>query len=240
MTEQIIALSFVWGEGFASYALADYLRRTDVISWPFAILLGCATSNVLASNLHKAIKFAPAALSAIFNLNVHSPQPPDDVSTTNESIDPPKNKESAIPDIQEVGHFLGRRRKLKYSFINDDQTDEVPAASGIGKGYGSIYVTKSDKIPTDTVYKKFESAQKTNSTHPYAALNNPSLAGLYSKEQPTEYQVPPHIMMFLSSIDKSCKKNICSDIAMKIIEKDIVDKLAPEDALHVLSLIGWR
>ena len=49
--------------------------------------------------------------------------------------------------------------------------------------------------------------------------------------------LPSYLMKFLSSIDTSSRKNICSDIASKIIEKDISDKMAPEDALHILGLL---
>lgn len=49
----------VWGEGFAAYAIANALRHTDSISWPFAILLGCATSNFVRVNLQKIVRSFP-------------------------------------------------------------------------------------------------------------------------------------------------------------------------------------
>jgi hypothetical protein len=42
----------VWGEGFVAYAIADTLTRTNAVSWQFAMLLGCATSNFISTKIH--------------------------------------------------------------------------------------------------------------------------------------------------------------------------------------------
>ena len=129
----------VWGEGFAAYAIANAVRHTDSISWPFAILLGCATSNFVRVNLQKIVRSFPrdsvfdgiartlaffdqvAPVAPLANAG-EAPVVVNPVVVSNADEKMVKSFKSSENEIMGYGHamVLGRRRKLQYSFIDDN------------------------------------------------------------------------------------------------------------------------
>ena len=132
---QKVTSALIWGEGFAAYAIADSLRSTEAISWPFAILLGCATSSFVVSCLQKAIFISPVVWKNLFAPSVHLESAVEKSVAVNFVVEKPvAEKSEEVEEVEEVGDtvILGRRRKLHYSFIDDcavrDMTGEAVIA----------------------------------------------------------------------------------------------------------------
>ena len=111
----------VWGEGFVAYAIADSLNRKNAVSWRFAVLLGCATSSFVATNIKRVYK-AIGGVKFDFNFTPPSSSTSSSVAEDHPVVSKKKSK-AAEPKAAEPDGFSFPKRGLSYSFIDGDGTE---------------------------------------------------------------------------------------------------------------------
>ena len=146
----------VWGEGFFAYAIADALKRNNAVSWHFAMLLGCVTSSLLATNINRAYN-AIALIQYIRDANyikrVDNPVFSFSETTTLHPASAPapaidKNKISCdvCPYNKKEGNNENFLVKLQYADINDIYKSSNAYESLIKKDhkYRHMFIEGSD------------------------------------------------------------------------------------------------